>query len=121
MNLNETIEKIIDINKKISLLSFSESLKEIMESKNMTIKELAIDAKLSLMTVSRYINNKRIPTKRSFVKLCLGLNVEFSTIIRLMIKCGIMYIPNDIEDECYLYLLSHLQEKSIKKLIKKLK
>ena len=50
MEISKTINDIletINFNKKISSLSFSESLKLVINKKNKTIKELAIDSELS--------------------------------------------------------------------------
>lgn len=118
------ILEIVKFNKKISLLSFSESLKEIMKAKNKTTKELAIDSGVTSMTISRYLNNKRNPSKLSFIELCEALDIDNLTILKLMIKAGISFIPNEENDEILFYILINLQninKKIIKNILKSYK
>lgn len=55
---------------------FGERIKNLMIEKNITIKELCIDSKLTRFTLCNYINKNVNPSAYNLIKLCNALNVS---------------------------------------------
>ena len=60
---------------------FGDNLKDLMESKGMSRKEVAYEANLAVTTLSEYLNKRKAPSVRSIVNLAYALDCDVGELI----------------------------------------
>ena len=60
---------------------FGDNLQDLMESRDMSQRELSKESGISNVTISRYIKKDRMPTAKSLVNLALALDCRLDDLI----------------------------------------
>lgn len=67
--------------KRIDRVATGENIKNLMEQKNISIKELAEILGVSFQSVSKYINGKSFPNLDHLISLAVALDVRLQELI----------------------------------------
>lgn len=113
-NQKEYKEALNEMRNGIATLSFTDSLKYIVDNMDITRKALEIDSSLSDKTIQRYLKGSVAkPDKRTIIALGLAMNLPVEIIFELLKKAGIVLVQGQPEDDTLHYVVTVLRGKSV--------
>lgn len=86
----------------------------LLDKFEMDANDLAIDSGVALRSINRYISGEiKKPDKKTFIAICMTLQLPALVVNDIMVRVGITFIPDDPEDDMYVFILKAMRGKDI--------
>lgn len=110
-SMQETIELFNESYEMLRLTneSFCQKMQKIYDKNNVTLTKFLDRTCLGRHFYDDFITPKYIPKMRSFISMCMGLNLDLPTAESLLESLSLRFDRTDKVDCAYMYLLTHHQ------------
>lgn len=117
-NINDKVSKAEELAENMSKYpsGLAETIKQMINDRNITLRELGMESFLQERTISRIINGNTEPTLQTLLGLCCGLKLEVPQIELLIGKSG-RFLRDDVaQDVAYKLMLPYCSLTSLEEI-----